>query len=557
MTEINTALLPVRDFEEGDNALSYDALGNVVRVKTRAPESFDSLTSAIAFVTANPDTIERLSTASYRNEAECTALGIDYPDGGAADYVVGTVMGAADNAYIIDAGTKQIILNITGPVNVLALGIVGDGVSDSSTLFAVAGTGPNTQIHIPDGDYLLNSDAWMRDDIKITTGANVVFRGAGRIKGSIPAGYGAVGTVITGDELPLAKNGGSKWDTFSEGGTAYLGTYLSLIRKGVPTASTETDVVRIQARTEQESDYNGFRAGLVGLHAKIGPEVGNKNSRVWGLNPYMDIPPNSDGLVHGCEVNIINYGSEVKVMNAQDAKYGFNATCEAKGHTGTAYPATGAYKIGTGVGNEERWWTGVWAGETSLVNDGAAQFIELDKRFGVNKLGTMGLGIEYSHTDYTFTINGDGDYVHADAATNPDQYGQVVAASLGQLDAKILLNSGLGKSSQVTYAGQLTGSIYSQGRDDTDGAFKLVAGTNIRTGVELLSVNSSGNAQLANQLALGSTANDPVADGVVVVMQNVTTAPSATVAGQGVIYVEGGALKFRGGSGTITTIAPA
>ena len=36
-----------------------------------------------------------------------------------------------------------------------------------------------------------------------------------------------------------------------------------------------------------------------------------------------------------------------------------------------------------------------------------------------------------------------------------------------------------------------------------------------------------------------------------------TTVPSVNPVGGGVLYVEGGALKFRGSSGTITTIAPA
>jgi hypothetical protein len=35
------------------------------------------------------------------------------------------------------------------------------------------------------------------------------------------------------------------------------------------------------------------------------------------------------------------------------------------------------------------------------------------------------------------------------------------------------------------------------------------------------------------------------------------TAPSSSPAGMGQLYVEGGALKFRGSSGTVTTIAPA
>lgn len=45
--------------------------------------------------------------------------------------------------------------------------------------------------------------------------------------------------------------------------------------------------------------------------------------------------------------------------------------------------------------------------------------------------------------------------------------------------------------------------------------------------------------------------------GAVVYIANATTAPTTNPSGGGVLYVEGGALKFRGSSGTVTTIAPA
>lgn len=43
----------------------------------------------------------------------------------------------------------------------------------------------------------------------------------------------------------------------------------------------------------------------------------------------------------------------------------------------------------------------------------------------------------------------------------------------------------------------------------------------------------------------------------VVFIANATTVPTTNPTGGGILYVEGGALKFRGPSGTITTIAPA
>jgi hypothetical protein len=43
----------------------------------------------------------------------------------------------------------------------------------------------------------------------------------------------------------------------------------------------------------------------------------------------------------------------------------------------------------------------------------------------------------------------------------------------------------------------------------------------------------------------------------VIGISNATTVPSTNPSGGGVLYVEAGALKYRGSSGTITTIAPA
>ena len=42
-----------------------------------------------------------------------------------------------------------------------------------------------------------------------------------------------------------------------------------------------------------------------------------------------------------------------------------------------------------------------------------------------------------------------------------------------------------------------------------------------------------------------------------IVIANASAAPTANVAGAGILYVEGGALKYRGSSGTVTEIAPA
>lgn len=83
-------------------------------------------------------------------------------------------------------------------------------------------------------------------------------------------------------------------------------------------------------------------------------------------------------------------------------------------------------------------------------------------------------------------------------------------------------------------------------------------------GNQRLQVNNSGNlvlrATMFNTGAIqgGSTSADlGGSSGFVISMKNVTTAPTTNPTGGGILYVDAGALKYRGSSGTVTTIAPA
>jgi hypothetical protein len=60
----------------------------------------------------------------------------------------------------------------------------------------------------------------------------------------------------------------------------------------------------------------------------------------------------------------------------------------------------------------------------------------------------------------------------------------------------------------------------------------------------------SGNAGVGTSTQFGSGAG-------VLGMANATTVPTTNPTGGGVLYIEAGALKYRGSSGTVTTIAPA
>jgi len=61
-----------------------------------------------------------------------------------------------------------------------------------------------------------------------------------------------------------------------------------------------------------------------------------------------------------------------------------------------------------------------------------------------------------------------------------------------------------------------------------------------------------------NSLQLGATSSDlGGSTGAVIGMKNVTAAPNSNPTGGGILYAEAGALKWRGSSGTVTTIANA
>lgn len=73
-----------------------------------------------------------------------------------------------------------------------------------------------------------------------------------------------------------------------------------------------------------------------------------------------------------------------------------------------------------------------------------------------------------------------------------------------------------------------------------------------------ISRDAAGRIRVGPSLIVG--ANDPgagTATGTTIAIANVTTAPTTNPAGGGILYAEGGALKWRGPSGAVTTLAPA
>jgi hypothetical protein len=119
----------------------------------------------------------------------------------------------------------------------------------------------------------------------------------------------------------------------------------------------------------------------------------------------------------------------------------------------------------------------------------------------------------------------------------------------GRFDVKI---SGV-DTKLVVQDGIASGNLRLTSATETYSAYKNFEISSLNTlfytnGVERARIDSSGN------LLVGTTST-PTTAAKVIAMGN-ATAPTASITG-GVLYVESGALKFRGSSGTVTTIAVA
>ena len=165
------------------------------------------------------------------------------------------------------------------------------------------------------------------------------------------------------------------------------------------------------------------------------------------------------------------------------------------------------------------------------------------------------VGIGTASPSYTFQI-GTNDLIASSiglgVGTNP-AYKLHIKNDLSELyfrdngtSSELLINSEAGARSALYFGDTVDtvrgGIVY----DSTTDALEI-RGYNNATRV---TINSSGN------LGLGTTSFGASSQGVLAIA-NAVAVPTGNPTGGGVLYVEAGALKYRGSSGTITTIANA
>lgn len=82
-----------------------------------------------------------------------------------------------------------------------------------------------------------------------------------------------------------------------------------------------------------------------------------------------------------------------------------------------------------------------------------------------------------------------------------------------------------------------------------------IAFRNAANSADVLIIRDAGAAVMAGNLGVGVSTFGTSANNVIGLAN--ATAPSTSPAGMGQLYVESGALKYRGSSGTVTVLAPA
>ena len=114
-------------------------------------------------------------------------------------------------------------------------------------------------------------------------------------------------------------------------------------------------------------------------------------------------------------------------------------------------------------------------------------------------------------------------------------------------------------SGDVIYVAELSGTAqYSWGIDNSDNdTFKITAGSANGIGSDVYITIRSSSAAQGIAFFDSSTGQSFGSGDKVIFISNADSVPSANPSGGGIFYVEAGALKYRGSSGTVTTIANA
>ena len=419
-------------------------------------------------------------------------------------------LGDADDpskgAGLIGYRGRTVAERLGDEVNIADFGAVGDGVTDDYAEIQAASNAASATgsvLEVPPGNYPLSSPV-TGNNYAVRFSIGSLFSGGNYPPGTIDGtvfGKAFVGVQGVAAAAGTASPGSANQFTHFSGMSIPLTSSTASYEKAcgyfrVHTADPSSGVVHRDA------------VGIQGHALIVSP---NPSGRAWAGHDYALIEPGADGLLIGREIEIYNNGTAQTAVDTATSKYNLHIVAKVGKSTAGVY-------FNQDTGHFEHC---IYA-KPGTINK---NFATVEGKFAVSSDGRVASG--------------------TDTAESTTRFYGVVTSGIARGRLK---SSDVAGSSYWVY--ENPGVIaYSNGVDNASNEWRLTA-------VDGLA--SSTIMSAAGNIGLGLFGSPSLGGGnKVLFIANRTTAPTSNPVGGGVLYVEAGALKYRGSSGTVTTIAPA
>jgi len=314
------------------------------------------------------------------------------------------------------------------------------------------------------------------------------------------------------------------WRQGTSGTAALRIDNLNNISIGTNTASARLQVISTTEQLRVGFDASNYAAFAIS-------SVGSLTIQTAGTNSGIALNPVGTGLVTSTKNDNSTFNYQIQnnsTSAAASAGISVRNSLGITGQTTISTSSTGFTPYGAWGADEGLLYSNT--GALTIMSDGAGGIIKFSsggntERMRLAENGNFGIG-----------------------ATSPS-HRLTVQGTTNNIDSQIRITS------TAVASGYLGANVdgFHFGTDTAGLIFKTGVtggGSVTSTGTERLRITSNGN--------LGIRTPDQFGSGVGVIgIANAGTVPSTNPTGGGVLYVEGGALKFRGSSGTVTIIANA
>jgi len=477
-----------------------------------------------------------LANASYTlyltSAADVAIWSVDHIDGDTSAAILAALAAPGGSALVgfLQAGTGAVARTAQNKmrdiVSVKDYGAVGDGDIDDRTAFVRAYTyaySIGAAVYAPPGYYYISS-AFSIYEVPLIYSRGVIFT---QFKPPGDAGN------IYGEALVAYQASVQKAGFISQSGSANeTGLYVGLV-SATSGALSNYQKNAIFARIVQAdpSTTLAYHDG-VGIEGQGIIPATNALGRVWGVHGLAYVTSGGDGSAYGAEFEVYNFGSDQPLVDTYTSKYGLHVVAGA--HLTTAGIKLTAADAGN-ISNPNRgsFTYGIYSDPEAFPQ---GYFIALRDRMSFNENGHLTIGAMFPYDTETLTTNW----------------------SSGTYGKSMMVNTNSGGCTYwgFVYKNETTpanSKVYSVGIQNTAGEFRI---TNLDDGA----MNTNINFSILDNVGIGlfGSAATHLANGTkVVYLANCTAAPSGTPFGGGILYAEAGALKWKGSSGTVTSIASA